>query len=96
MPAEFNAAVTFYEPRSSTCIVWALVNKYRFGGKVAIIQNPHFWWLYRALWSPDGEQWFGYIPLRPRRTPFRATCHSLWFRGRVRSERQPQSVWVKF
>ncbi len=86
---------TWYRPRSSTCIVWAFVQKRRFAGQVGFIWNPHFRWLYRALWSPDGVHWYGYIPISPRRSALAATFHSIWFKGKLRAERTPAHFWLK-
>lgn len=90
-----------FQPRhTGTCSVWALGMWLSSGGKPRFTRSSHYRWLFRVLWSPDGQTWFGYVPLRPvppipKNSGVLKRCHhnlkvlkhSLWFEGRVRQEK---------
>lgn len=80
MPAEW------YAPERSTCPLWVGMQLARFGGRARITRSPHFAYLFRTLWSPDGVEFYSYVPRRPlhRNTPwYKVIKHALWFEGRV-------------
>jgi hypothetical protein len=93
-----------FSPRhTGTCPVWALGMWLSSGGEISRVWSSHYRWLPRWLWSPDGQTWFGYVPLQPvppipKDSPFLKRCwhnlkvfkHSLWFEGRVRQEKPRQ------
>jgi len=81
----------WHSPVKCTCSIWAVRQWRSFGGRVKITRSPHYRWLFRMLWSPDGETWFGYVPLNPMprgSSWWRVLRHSLWFEGYVREEKK--------
>lgn len=81
----------WHYPKKGTCSVWAARQWLSFGGYPKLVRSPHYRWLFRVLWSPDGVTWYGYIPINPlpHGSPwYRVLKHSLWFEGYVRKEKR--------
>lgn len=64
----------------SNCLIWALTQKIRYGGKVKIVRFlplPRFIWI-----NKNGESYF-FKPINPKRIWIQAFIHKLWFTGKV-------------
>ena len=59
--AEIRATVRLPQPWLSNCLLWARAQWCRHGGQILKEPSRHGWWSHYA-WSPDGEQWFCYVP----------------------------------
>jgi len=78
-----------WRPKRATCPVWALRQKWRWGGEVRFVHNPSFphwaFWMFRTIWrEPHANIWWSYVPLEPRRNLLQATIHKIWFKGEPR------------
>jgi hypothetical protein len=77
-----------HEPRWSNCLRWAWRQFHRYGGVVWTEPSQHGSWCH-AAWSPDGAQWFAYVPYWDKQEWIAAWHQRLlrfpppWFRGRV-------------
>jgi hypothetical protein len=69
------------------CVFWVLKQKFLFGGYIKIQKTPNYWYIPRTSWSPDKVKWYGFIPLKPVKTPSflqnLIPIHTFWFKGRV-------------
>lgn len=68
----------------SNCLIWALRQRVRYGGRLLFFPSPHHRFLFRTVWQTrDGRCWY-FGPLFPRRRFLAAFFHKMWFSGEVR------------
>ena len=76
--------------KRSNCVVWALRQKLRHGGRIRVRRSPDYPLLPRAAWSDDGRTWYRFTHARPLRNPAGLRkwlpLHALWFRGQPRKD----------
>jgi hypothetical protein len=80
-PDRFASADPAMQPTHvSNCFCWSRSQLRRHGGAVAIVRS-RWWWGWHMLWSADGQRWYAFTPLTPRRQrPWWRP--PLWFKGR--------------
>jgi hypothetical protein len=66
----------------TNCILWALDQHTRKGGKIVFLKSKYGWW-FHAAWTKDGWRFLEYVPLA-RKTRRRWYQVPLLFHGRVR------------
>ena len=71
----------------SNCVLWALGQKWQYGGYIKINKTPRYFFVPRAKWSPDGITWYRFAPLVPVKHPTLLQnifpLHVLFFEGHV-------------
>ncbi len=70
------------------CIIWAFTQKFLRGGIVKVELLKPYWFVPRAFYSPDGENWFRFAPDNPVLSPTILQkifpIHVLLFKGHVK------------
>jgi hypothetical protein len=83
----------WWRPKSATCTLWVIWQRARFGGLLRFRQNRNVPYTWRGFWSPDGREWYSFVPTNPKKPGidpwYCILLHIFWFEGGVRKTRAP-------
>lgn len=70
-----------FEPFKSNCLLWAIIMRYVYGGKIKVRISRNGPWPHWLWQNTNGSKW-SYCPKNPKKIPY----DFLWFEGTVKRE----------